>query len=35
MEEALAKANAAAETITWQDRVYRHDIGFDLESTRF
>jgi phosphoribosylamine--glycine ligase len=35
MEEALAKANAAAESITWQDRVYRHDIGFDLRSTRF
>ncbi|MFD3000181.1 phosphoribosylamine--glycine ligase [Pontibacter toksunensis] len=31
MEEALAKANAAAETITWQDRYYRHDIGFDLK----
>ncbi|GAB3533533.1 phosphoribosylamine--glycine ligase [Pontibacter brevis] len=33
MEEALAKANAAAETITWQDRYYRHDIGFDLKGT--
>ncbi|RDV15087.1 phosphoribosylamine--glycine ligase [Pontibacter diazotrophicus] len=33
MEEALAKANAAAETITWQDRYYRHDIGFDLRQT--
>ncbi|WP_114778404.1 phosphoribosylamine--glycine ligase [Botryobacter ruber] len=32
MDEALAKANAAAETITWQDRVYRHDIGFDLRN---
>ncbi|MDX5436591.1 MAG: phosphoribosylamine--glycine ligase, partial [Pontibacter sp.] len=30
MEEALAKANAAAEAITWQDRYYRRDIGFDL-----
>jgi len=33
MEEALAKANAAAEAITWQDRYYRHDIGFDLKGT--
>jgi phosphoribosylamine---glycine ligase len=32
MEDALTKANAAAETITWQDRYYRHDIGFDLRS---
>ena len=30
MDEALAKANEAAETITWQDRYYRRDIGFDL-----
>ncbi|MCC9137313.1 phosphoribosylamine--glycine ligase [Pontibacter silvestris] len=32
MDEALAKANAAAEAITWQDRYYRHDIGFDLKN---
>ncbi len=32
LEEALAKANAAAETITWQGRYYRHDIGFDLQG---
>ncbi|MBC5993073.1 phosphoribosylamine--glycine ligase [Pontibacter cellulosilyticus] len=32
MEEALAKANAAAEAITWQDRNYRRDIGFDLRG---
>lgn len=31
MEEALAKANKAAETITWTDRYYRRDIGFDLK----
>ncbi|WP_439881468.1 phosphoribosylamine--glycine ligase [Pontibacter sp. MBLB2868] len=30
MDEALQKANAAAEAITWQGRNYRHDIGFDL-----
>lgn len=30
MEEALQKANAGAEAITWQDRYYRRDIGFDL-----
>ncbi|GHA70752.1 phosphoribosylamine--glycine ligase [Pontibacter akesuensis] len=30
MEQALEKANAAAESITWQDRYYRRDIGFDL-----
>jgi phosphoribosylamine--glycine ligase len=28
---ALATANAAAEKITWQDRYYRRDIGFDLQ----
>jgi phosphoribosylamine--glycine ligase len=28
---ALAKANAAAEKISWQDRYYRRDIGFDLK----
>ncbi|MHA6246747.1 phosphoribosylamine--glycine ligase [Pontibacter sp. CAU 1760] len=33
MDEALAKANAAATAITWQDRYYRHDIGFDLKNT--
>ncbi|MCJ8164027.1 phosphoribosylamine--glycine ligase [Pontibacter sp. E15-1] len=33
MEEALEKANAAAAAITWQDRYYRHDIGFDLRGT--
>lgn len=32
MEEALEKANAAAEAITWQDRYYRRDIGFDLRK---
>lgn len=31
MEEALAKANAAAEKINWTDRYYRRDIGFDLK----
>ncbi|EJF10788.1 phosphoribosylamine--glycine ligase [Pontibacter sp. BAB1700] len=30
MEEALAKANKAAEAINWTDRYYRRDIGFDL-----
>lgn len=34
LEEALAKANAAAEAITWKGRYYRHDIGFDLKSAR-
>ena len=34
MEAALAKANATAETITWQDRYYRRDIGFDLKESR-
>lgn len=34
MDEALAKANAAAETITWEDRTYRHDIGFDLRGLK-
>ncbi|TXK51592.1 phosphoribosylamine--glycine ligase [Pontibacter qinzhouensis] len=33
MDGALAKANAAAEKITWQDRYYRHDIGFDLKPS--
>jgi phosphoribosylamine---glycine ligase len=28
---ALATANAAAEKITWQNRYYRRDIGFDLK----
>ena len=28
---ALATANVAAEKITWQDRYYRRDIGFDLK----
>jgi phosphoribosylamine---glycine ligase len=32
MEEALAKANKAAETITWTDRYFRRDIGFDLKK---
>ena len=32
MEQALEKANAAAEVITWQDRYYRRDIGFDLRK---
>ncbi|GAB3828043.1 phosphoribosylamine--glycine ligase [Pontibacter rugosus] len=32
MEQALEKANAAAEAITWQDRYYRRDIGFDLRK---
>ncbi|WP_018476986.1 phosphoribosylamine--glycine ligase [Pontibacter roseus] len=31
LEAALAKANAAAETINWSDRYYRRDIGFDLQ----
>jgi phosphoribosylamine--glycine ligase len=31
LTEALANANAAAEKITWQDRYYRRDIGFDLK----
>ncbi|PTX19598.1 phosphoribosylamine--glycine ligase [Pontibacter mucosus] len=34
MEEALAKANTAAEAITWQGRYYRRDIGFDLGKER-
>jgi phosphoribosylamine---glycine ligase len=34
MEEALAKANQAAETITWQGRYYRRDIGFDLKQEK-
>ncbi len=31
MEEALEKANIAAEQITWEGRNYRRDIGFDLK----
>lgn len=31
LSAALAKANAAAEKITWQGRYYRRDIGFDLK----
>ncbi len=34
LEEALAKANKAAETITWQNRYYRRDIGFDLRTIK-
>jgi phosphoribosylamine--glycine ligase len=30
MEEALHKSKAAAEEVTWKDRYYRKDIGFDL-----
>jgi phosphoribosylamine--glycine ligase len=30
IEEALAKANFAAETIQWQKKNYRKDIGLDL-----
>jgi phosphoribosylamine--glycine ligase len=30
MEEALNKSKSAAETVTWKDRYYRKDIGFDL-----
>jgi phosphoribosylamine---glycine ligase len=30
ISEALAKATSAAEKITWKDRYYRKDIGFDL-----
>ncbi len=30
MEEALTNAKAAAELVTWKDRNYRKDIGFDL-----
>ena len=30
MEEALNKSKAAAEQVTWKDRYYRKDIGFDL-----
>ncbi|GGK58191.1 phosphoribosylamine--glycine ligase [Rufibacter glacialis] len=32
MEEALAKANAAAAQITWEGRNFRRDIGFDLKQ---
>jgi phosphoribosylamine---glycine ligase len=31
LPEALAKATAAAEKITWSNRYYRKDIGFDLK----
>jgi phosphoribosylamine--glycine ligase len=31
LSAALATANVAAEKITWQDRYYRRDIGFDLK----
>ncbi|HVD97854.1 MAG TPA: phosphoribosylamine--glycine ligase [Cytophagaceae bacterium] len=30
IEEALNKSKAAAELVTWKDRYYRKDIGFDL-----
>ncbi len=30
LKEALAKSNEAAKTITWTDRYYRTDIGFDI-----
>ncbi len=30
IKDALAKSNAAAKQITWQDRYYRTDIGFDI-----
>lgn len=32
LEEALKKANDAAERITWKGRYYRTDIGFDLKA---
>jgi phosphoribosylamine--glycine ligase len=32
MEEALEKANAAAQQITWEGRNFRRDIGFDLKQ---
>jgi phosphoribosylamine--glycine ligase len=32
MDEALAQAYKAAESITWKGRYYRRDIGFDLRS---
>jgi phosphoribosylamine---glycine ligase len=30
IEEALGKSKQAAELVTWKDRYYRKDIGFDL-----
>lgn len=30
--DALAKSNKAAEFVTWKDRNYRQDIGFDLKK---
>lgn len=30
LNEAIAKSNAAAKLVTWKDRYYRTDIGFDL-----
>ncbi len=30
--DALAKSNKAAEVVTWKDRNYRQDIGFDLKK---
>ena len=30
--DALNKSNVAAEVITWKDRNYRQDIGFDLKK---
>lgn len=30
IEEALTKSKKAAEQVTWKDRYYRRDIGFDL-----
>lgn len=30
IEEAIGKSNAAAESITWNGRYYRRDIGLDL-----
>jgi phosphoribosylamine--glycine ligase len=32
LHEALEKANAAADKITWQNRYFRKDIGFDLKA---
>ena len=30
LQEALEKSNKAAETVTWKDRYYRTDLGFDI-----